>query len=150
MFPPGLVGVLGGVNDSPMVVAGATIFEHTFAGVGLSFNYNGAGQPNAARSDISDKITSNLLLAVQYMVVDHHPFAMGPEFFVTGSLSPDKLFSFLQLQPGWAFWYCPFNAPLAIGSALNIQVQIPTQDGQKPIINLITPALRIGYIFNGI
>jgi len=150
MFPAGLIGVLGGVSDSPSFVVAATPFDHTFAGIGLSFNYNGAGQPNASHSDISDKIASNLLLAAQYMVVDHHPFAMGPEFFISGSLSPDKLFSFLQVQPGWAFWYCPFKAPLAIGSALDIQVQIPTQHGQKPIINLLTPALRIGYIFNGI
>jgi len=150
MFHSGLVGVLGGVSDSPLVVAAVTPIDHMFVGVGLSFNYNGAGQPDAAGGRLNDKISSSLLLAAQYMVVDHAPFAMGPELFVVGSLAPEKAFTALQAQPGWAFWYCPFNAPLAIGSAIDLQIQIPTQHGQKAVLNLLTPGLRLGYIFNGI
>jgi len=150
MFPAGLVGVLGGLNDSPMIVGAVTPIDHMFLGVGVSFNYNAAGQPNPAGGRLNDKVSSNLLLAAQYMVVDHHPFAMGPEIFAVGSLAPSKAFSFLQLQPGWAFWYCPFKAPLAIGSAIDVQIQVPTQHGQKSVVNLLLPALRLGYIFNGI
>jgi len=150
MFNAGYYGVIGGVSDSPAIAIGATIFDDLFAGVGLTFSYDGAGQPNSEGARTSNNTSSGLTVVAQYMVFDHHPFAMGPELFVTGSLAPGKAFAFLQLQPGWSFWYSPFKAPIAIGSALDVQIQVPRSRDQSWVFNLITPGLRFGYIFNGI
>jgi len=150
ILPAGLAGVLGGVNDSPFIIAAVTPADHFLVAAGLSFNYNGYGQKDAAGNTLSDKVATNLVLAAQYMIVDHAPFAMGPELFAVGSLTPGSALDSLLLRPAWAFWYTPWNGPIAIGSAIAVEIAVPTRSGQKPLINLTTPALRIGYIFNGI
>jgi len=146
----GLTGVLGGANDSPFIIGAVVPTDHVLLGAGLSFDYNGHGLTDAAGNTSRDKVASNLVLAAQYMVVDRSPFAMGPELFMVGSLAPGSAFEHLLLRPAWAFWYCPWHGPIAVGSALAVEIQVPTQSGQKPILNLLTPGLRLGYIFNGI
>jgi len=146
----GLVGVLGGANDSPFIIGAVVPTDHVLLGAGLSFDYNGNGLTDTAGNTSRDKVASNLVLAAQYMVVDRSPFAMGPELFMVGSLAPGSAFDYLLLRPAWAFWYCPWHGPIAIGSALAVEIQVPTQSGRKPILELLTPGLRLGYIFNGI
>jgi len=146
----GCAGVLGGVNDSPFLLGAIAPIDHMLIGAGLSFDYNGDGQTDAAGNKLNDKVASNLVLAVQYMVFDKSPFAMGPEIFLVGSLAPGKAFDYLLVRPGWGFWYTPWQAPIAIGSALTVEVTVPTQDEQKVTLSSLTPGLRLGYIFNGI
>jgi len=146
----GYAGVVGGVNDSPFLLGAITPIDHMLVGGGLSFDYSGYGQKDAAGNALNDKVASNLSFAIQYMVLDKSPFAMGPEIFLVGSLAPGKAFDYLLVRPGWGFWYMPWNAPIAIGSALAVEITVPTQSGQKANIRSLTPGLRLGYIFNGI
>jgi len=146
----GYAGVLGGVNDSPFLLGAIAPIDHMLIGAGLSLNYSGYGQKDAAGNVLNDKVASNLALAVQYMVVDKSPFAMGPEIFLVGSLAPGKAFDYLLVRPGWGFWYTPWSAPIAIGSALAVEITVPTQSGQKLTLGALTPGLRLGCIFNGI
>jgi len=150
ILPAGLWGVIGGANDSPFIIAATTPVDHLVVGAGLSFNYNGYGQRDAAGNVLNDKVASSLVLTTEYMVVDRAPFAMGPELFLVGSLAPGKALDYLLVRPAWAFWWTPWNGSVAIGSALAVEIQVPTQRDQKTIVNLLTPGIRLGYIFNGI
>jgi len=150
ILPSGLVGVIGGANDSPFIIGAITPVDHMVLGAGLSFNYNGYGQRDAAGNVLNDKVASSLVLATEYMVVDRAPFAMGPELFLVGSLAPGKALDYLLVRPAWAFWWTPWNGSIAVGSALALEIQVPTQRDQKAIVNLLTPGIRLGYIFNGI
>ncbi len=157
MFRQGLFGVLGAVNDSPTVLPAMTVADHFFVGVGLQFHWNDNGPPPAARPSTraanppggANKFNSNLVVAGEYMVIDKLPFALGPELTVLGSLAPDRVFTTLVFEPGIAFWYAPFRAPLVLGSA--VDAEIITQNGPtaaKAQVTILTPGLRLGYIFN--
>ncbi len=157
MFRQGLFGLLGGVSATPSVLAAATVADHTFVGIGGSFTWNGNGSSdgnlstgaNPPTATVNNKFNSNLILAVQYMVIDKLPFAIGPEITMVGSLAPERVFTTLIFEPGVAFWYAPFRAPLVLGSALD--AEIITQNGTgaaKTQLTVVMQYLRLGYIFN--
>ncbi len=168
MFRQGLFGVLGAVNDSPTVLPAMTVADHFFVGVGLQFAWNDNTSATGGLASASNppctvatattpsscpggahKFNSNLVVAGEYMIIDKLPFALGPELTVLGSLAPDRVFTTLVFEPGIAFWYAPFRAPLVLGSA--IDAEIITQNGPtaaKAQVTILTPGLRLGYIFN--
>ena len=153
MFRSGLFGVLGAVSNSPTVLPAVTIADHAFVGVGIQFQWNLNGSADGSFStgaNPGDKhVNANLVVAGEYMVIDKLPFALGPEITVLGSLAPDRVFTQLTFLPGVAFWYAPFRAPLVLGSA--VDAEIVTFNGPlapKAQITVLTPGLRLGYIFN--
>jgi hypothetical protein len=168
MFRKGLFGVLGAVNDSPTILPAATVADHFFVGVGLQFAWNDNTSATGGLASASNppctaatattpsscpggahKFNSNLVVAGEYMIIDKLPFALGPELTILGSLAPDRVFTTLVFEPGIAFWYAPFRAPLVLGSALD--AEIITQNGPtaaKAQVTILTPGLRLGYIFN--
>jgi len=77
--------------------------DHVLVGVGLSFDYSGYGQKDAAGNVLNDKVASNLVLAAQYLVIDKLLFAIGPEIFLVGSLAPGKALDYLLVRPALGF-----------------------------------------------
>ncbi len=153
MFRQGLFGVLGAVSNSPTVLPAMTVADHFFVGVGLQFQWNDNGSADGSFSTGANpgdkKFNSNLVVAGEYMLIDKLPFAIGPELTMVGSLAPDRVFTTLIFEPGIAFWYAPFRAPLVLGSA--VDAEIITQNGPtaaKAQVTILTPGLRLGYIFN--
>lgn len=129
-------------------------FDHVMVAAALSFQYNGnvfgmgggvvVPGPTGYQV-IPGTWESGILLAVEYMVVDRMPFAMGPAFAFRGSFAPGDFFQTVTLIPAWDLWYTPFNAPIAIGTALAMTITLTR--GAEPIISLMTPGLRLAYTF---
>jgi len=131
-------------------------FDHVMVAAALSFQYNGNDfftsplggvvVPGATGYvKIPGTWESGILLAIEYMIVDRMPFAMGPAFAFRGSFAPGDFFQSVTLIPAWDLWYTPFNAPIAIGTALAMTITLTR--GAEPIISLMTPGLRLAYTF---
>jgi hypothetical protein len=163
MFRKGLFGVLGGVNDSPFILPAATVADHFFVGLGASFAWNDNGSANGGLLSAANppcttaaacpggvhKFSGMMDIALQYMLIDKLPFAIGPEIQVIGSIAPDRFWSTIIFQPGVAFWYAPFRAPFVLGGALDAQIITFNGTGAaKAEVTILTPGLRLGYIFN--
>ena len=139
MFKAGGVGTMGWVHQhSPYVSLAFLPADHVLLAGGLRLNYNG-NLP-------TDKWATGAFVAAEYMVVDKFPFAMGPQAMFEAKLSPGDAFSDINIGVGLGFWYAPWNAPVAIGSALAANINVVK--GAKATFSLSTPAVRLVYVFN--
>lgn len=131
--------IVGGISESSVLGFGWNFDSLLFAaGVGLKYDPNGLMPPPANK----DKFSFTAFLSTSYMVYNTYPFAMGPELAWVTSLAPGKAITgYSQLQPGWALWYAPWNAPILIGTAL--QLPITFTKGRKATLETTYPGIRV-------
>jgi hypothetical protein len=130
-------------NTPALVLAPAV--NSLFLAVGLAYEHNGNG---LAPPLVTDKDAAALILSVAYMLHNSRAtgLAMGPEVDLTSSLAPGGAFDNNELSLGWAFWYAPWKAPIAIGGAA--LVDFTFNKGQSAIIKLFEPSVRIVFGFH--
>jgi hypothetical protein len=156
MFRGGGIGTIGLIAaDLPTLGIAYLPIDHVMIAVAVSLQYNGNNAPSpfaglVQQGPIGLVLTpgnwqSGILVAIEYMIHDQMPFAMGPAFAFRGSFAPGAFFSSVQLMPSWDLWYTPFNAPLAIGTSLGVLIQLNA--GANPIVSLLTPGMRVAYTF---
>lgn len=159
MFKQGGLGTMGSMSvDLPSVGIAYLPMDHMQVGLSLGVTYDSGGVPadpaqspfNPVRLGSPGEWRSALLVAVEYMLHDQFPFAMGPQFAVMATLAPGSAFDNMLLNPAWGFWYAPFNAPIGIGSSLgfNIALYKDMTGARKVNVSLATPAVRLVYVFN--
>jgi hypothetical protein len=129
--------------DTPALLL-APAFGPVLAAVGLAYEHNG----NGLAPGVTDKDAAALILSAAYMIVNSRAIglAMGPELDLTSTLAPGSAFDNNDFRVGWAFWYAPWKAPIAIGTAA--QVAFVSNKGQSAVIRLVTPAVRIVFGFH--
>ncbi len=136
------------VSERPGIGAGIMFNGGLLAAAMVGFTYNGNGlpsnDPSAPPSD--DKFGINVGLHLEYMIVNEKPFGTGPEITYLTSLAPNDPFSVNILEPGWAFWYTPFQAPIALGIAWNVRVTLVKD--LDPIVDFVTPGIRFGALLS--
>lgn len=143
MFRAGGMGTIGTVSDRPSIGIAYLPIDHMMVSAAVYMTYN--GNTLGALNPTGLSWIAGMVLVAEYMIVDQMPFAMGPAFAFSGSFAPGDFFSQVTLIPAWDLWYTPFNAPLAIGTALAVSIQL--NKGAEPVISLLTPGLRIAYTF---
>jgi len=134
--------VLAGFNASSPVLFFAPAVNSLLLGVGISWEHNGNGLAPMS----TDKDEALVVVTAAYMLHNQVPFAMGPEIAIAATLAPGSPFDTTVVTPGWAFWYAPWKAPIAIGTALDVSFTFPKSPA-KAIIATTTPAVRIVFGF---
>jgi len=143
MFRAGGIGTIGYLSRDLSSVGIAYLpVDHVMVAANLALTYNGNGDVMGVGTG---NWSSALLVAVEYMVKDAMPFAMGPAIAAMFSFAPGDAFSTVMIAPSWDLWYTPWNAPVAIGAAMGLTITL--QKGLNPIVALSTPALRLAYTF---
>lgn len=118
-------------------------------GVGFLYSSKGFGIPGD-----NTKFALQGTIFGAYYVYNKFPFAMGPELALTtelagigdGPASTSGVFNPLTILPGWQFLYAPFNAPVLVGTALDLAILIP-KSGGSTIVTSLQPELRVVYAF---
>jgi hypothetical protein len=139
--------ISGGVADSTTWSIGTTLPAGVTISVGLDINYNGNGLPGPTGMPGTDKFAFSGVLYGAYYLVNRFPIGIAVEAALVEPLSPTVGSPVTVIQPGIALFYAPFPAPIVLGSALDLQIVLPKADGAKPIIQTVTPGLRIAYVF---
>jgi hypothetical protein len=89
----------------------------------------------------------------EYWLYNQNRFAFGPEITWTEAIVPSQV-SFKQhvVTPGLVFWYVPWDVPIAIGAAWDIEIfqsSVPVDAAgtklEKLKINFFTPSLRLAF-----
>ena len=131
-------------------------FENMLLGVGLGFSYDGDGLSNLPPEDTTTGELSTMAIGIgvhfEYWLYNQNRFAIGPEITWTEPLIPSQV-SFKQhvVSPGLVFWYVPWDVPIAIGAAWDVEIfqsSIPNAAGiknEKLKINFFTPSLRLAF-----
>jgi len=149
-IPGGLVGAFGNVGSLPGIHAFVTLNPGIILGAGLFFGYNGNGGAahpltGAASMDPDDKTTFGFRLHGEYLVYNKNRVALGPEVSWATVITPGDALSMNVVSPGLAFWYIPWDVGIGIGAAWDVDLVFTK--GGDPVINLVSPALRLAYIF---
>ena len=139
--------ISGGVADSTTWSLGTTLPAGVTISVGLDINYNGNGLPGPTGTPGSDKFALSGVLYGAYYIVNRFPIGIAIEAALVEPLSPTVGSPATVIQPGIGIFYAPFPAPIVLGSGLDLQIVLPKADGAKPIIQTVTPGLRIVYVF---
>ncbi|MCA9580588.1 MAG: hypothetical protein KC416_02260 [Myxococcales bacterium] len=142
------MSIFGTVGSQSTITGAINLDGGIILALGLGFQFNGnGGATNAlgAAGGPSDKVGFLLALNAEYMVYNVFPFAMGPEVTAAFSIAPGDAFSAVAIQPGWAFWYAPWAAPIGVG--VNVGLPITLLKGADPIISTVTGGIRFSYIF---
>jgi hypothetical protein len=139
--------ISGGVADSTTWSIGTTLPAGVTISIGLDINYNGNGLPGPTGAPGSDKFAFSGVLYGAYYIVNKFPIGIAIEAAVVEPLSPTAGSPATVIQPGIGIFYAPFPAPIVLGSGLDLQIVIPKADGAKPIVQTVTPGLRIVYVF---
>ncbi len=79
----------------------------------------------------------------EYLPINHSGVAVGPELTWTTQVTPGDAFDINILAAGVAFWYAPFDVPLAVGGSWDVVMSFVGQN--DPV--LATPAMRLAYLF---
>jgi hypothetical protein len=147
--PQGALYTAASVSANPYVLFGYfPVKDFTIAaGMGMSINGNGgATSPlTELKGNANANVGADVVLAAMYFVVDKHPFAMGPEVVVVGSVAPGSPFDTTIVEPMWGLRYAPWAAPIAIGT--DVGVSIAMVHGAKPVAGLTTSGLDIVFAF---
>ena len=141
----GHFGAFGTVSTAPNLAAFITLDPGIILAAGVGFTYDGNGIGSTATAASSDKVGFNFLLHFEYFVINTKAISLGPELTFFTNVAPGDAFSQIQLSPGLAFWYIPWQSPIAIGAAW--QVAMNFNKGADPVIALQTPGLRLAYLF---
>lgn len=138
-------GIAAAFNTDTQALVLAPAFGPILAAIGLAFEHNGNG---LAPPVVTDKDAAAVILSAAYMIVNSRQIglAMGPEVDLTSTLAPGSAFDNNDLKLGWAFWYAPWKAPIAIGSAA--LVDFAFAKGQSAVIKLVEPSVRIVFGFH--
>lgn len=161
MFRAGGIGTIGFIAYDLFSLGVAYLpVDHVMVAAAVTFQYNGnkgvlLGPPGMRLPDLQDKFESGILVAGEYMIKDAMPFAMGPALAIRTNFAPISAgvlgatgvdaFGMWVIMPAWDLWYTPFNAPIAIGAALGINITL--MQGYEPAISFATPAMRLAYTF---
>lgn len=113
-------------------------------GIGLNIEYNGNGLNTSAAGVDSNKFAFTPSIFGAYYVYNKFPVAIGPELAVVADLAPNS-FTTTVIVPGIQFLYAPFNAPVLVGTALDLNI-IMIKDA-KTIVQTAQPQLRVTYAF---
>lgn len=154
MFRQGGIGTMGSFSvDRPSVGIAFIPVDHMQIGVNVGLTYDGNNilvdpnsSPYSGARMPGSKWRSDLLIALEYMVHDVYPFAMGPQLAVATNLAPGAVFDHVAIMPAFGFWYAPFNANVGIGSSLGVNIMFGRNS--QPVVQLSTPAVRLVYVFN--
>jgi hypothetical protein len=134
-----------GVASSPTWGFGVSFGPGITLELGAQFLYNGNGLASSATTGIdSNKFAFRSFLYGAYYFYNKFPVAIGVEAAVETGFAP-KAFDTVTFAPGIAFVYAPFNAPILLGTGIDIQ--ITSIDGAKSVIQSVEPGLRITYAF---
>lgn len=139
--------IAGGVADSTTWTIGATLPAGFTIAVGLDINYNGNGLPGPTGMPTNDKFAFSGVLYGAYYLVNKFPIGIALEAAVVEPISPTAGSPATVIQPGIGLVYAPFPAPIVLGTGLDLQIVLPKADGAKPIVQTVTPGLRITYVF---
>jgi hypothetical protein len=137
-------GIAAAFNaDTPALLL-APAFGPVLAAIGLAYEHNG----NGLAPGLADKDAAAVILSAAYMIVNSRAagLAMGPEVDLTSTLAPGSAFDNNDFKLGWAFWYAPWKAPIAIGGAALIDFAF--NKGQSAVIKLVEPSVRIVFGFH--
>jgi hypothetical protein len=134
--------VLAAFNEASPVLFIAPAINSLLMGIGIEWKHDGNGIPPGG----PDKDQALVVVTAAYMLHNQVPFAMGPEIAIAATLAPGSPFDTTVVTPGWAFWYAPWKAPIAIGTALDVSLTFPK--GAKAIIATTTPSVRIVFGFH--
>jgi hypothetical protein len=137
--------LLGNVGDSPNVVVAAALDGGWLVGGGLSLTINPNGLPTPTGPSTA-KVASALIAYGSYQIHNVFPFSCGPEVTLAVPVAPNNVGDVVQFIPGFNFWYAPWNAPVAIGSAVGARFTFVK--GASPVFDTVTFGIRFGYIFN--
>lgn len=134
-----------GVAESPTFTVGTSMPPGVSIAVGLSLNYDGNGQPNPAMPGmrLEDKWAARAFVYGAYYFYNVFPVAMGAEIAFATGLAPTFRDVF-TVQPGLVVYYAPFPVPVVIGTALDLQFNIP-KTGEMSF-RTVMPGLRIIYV----
>jgi hypothetical protein len=122
-------------------ISGAPGFS---VGIGVNFEYISTG---LSATDTTDKFAFTGTLFGAYYVYNKFPLAMGPEIAFVAPLAPSGAsFNPFTIVPGWQFLYAPFNAPVLVGTALDIPITLFKSPGPT-VVSSLQPQLRIVYAF---
>lgn len=138
----------GSVSDSPFWTVGTTRAPGYSLAAGLSFNYDGNGLAipgSATRS--TDKLSVNALIYGSYYIYNRFPIGIAAEVAVISALSPTAFDPAVAIRPGMVIYYAPFPAPVVIGGALSLSINVPKDEDAKVSVQTLTPGLRIIYVF---
>ena len=136
-------GIAAAFNADTQALVLAPAFGSILAAVGLAYEHASDGLAPPA---VTDKDAAALILSVAYMVHNRGPLAMGPELDLTSTLAPGGAFDNNDLKVGWAFWYAPWKAPIAIGGAALVDFEFVK--GRSAVIKLVEPSVRIVFGFH--
>lgn len=161
MFRAGGIGTIGFIAYDLFSLGVAYLpIEHMMVAASVTLQWNGnttgpmagvfIGAPGLRQFDPVDNLESGLLVACEYMIKDAMPFAMGPALAIRTNIAPINAlgvgaFGQWVIMPAWDLWYTPFNAPMAIGAALGINITLTS--GFNPVVTFATPAMRLAYTF---
>lgn len=149
MYKAGGLGTMGLFSDKPGIGFAYLPIDHAMVALAVGLKYDGNGLPipmSPTGARMPSQWAWDLILSVEYMIHDSYPFAMGPQFAAIMNFYPGDSLANVILMPAWGFWYAPFNAPIGIGSALAVQIQLTK--GMEPVVSLVTPGVRFVYVFN--
>ncbi len=137
-------GIAAAFNADTQALVLAPAVNALLLAVGLAYEHNGNGLAPGA----TDKDAAALILSAAYMIVNSRAagLAMGPELDLTSTLAPGSAFDNNDFRVGWAFWYAPWKAPIAIGTAA--QISFVSNKGQSAVIRLVEPSVRIVFAFH--
>jgi hypothetical protein len=138
----------GSVSNSPFWTVGTTRAPGYSLAAGLSFNYDGNGLAIPGSTTRStDKLSVQALIYGSYYIYNRFPVGIAAEVALVSPLSPTAFDPAVVIQPGMVIYYAPFPAPVVIGGALSMSINVPKADGAKVSVQTLTPGLRIIYVF---
>ncbi len=132
----------GTVADSPVLMVGLTLPSGVSLAVGGAVSYNKDGLAPPA---VTDKFAFTGVLYGAYYFYNKFPVGIALETSLVADLAPSPAFQDFTIQPGMVVYYAPFPAPIVIGSALDLKIDILKNKGTT--VNTLTPGLRIIYLF---
>lgn len=139
------VAVLTAFNINSPTLFIAPAVNSLLMGIGISYLHDGNGLP-PPNTDPNTKDSFAFVVTAAYMLHNQVPFAMGPEIALAVDVAPSAVAGTTTVVPGWAFWYAPWKAPIAIGTALDVALTFPK--GGSAIIATTTPSVRIVFGFH--
>jgi hypothetical protein len=137
-----------GVSNQPFVVP-VVVIDSFIGGLGISAHHDANGLADPATGvPGDDKLALALYPYLSYMIVNKFPFAMGPELGAVVSMAPGDVGDPTVVLPGWTFWFRPFDPKVKIGFGFAWDISISMAKGRDPVIDLVTPGLRFGWLIN--
>jgi hypothetical protein len=139
--------ITGGVADNAMFSVGVTLPNGFTFAIGGAYEYNGAGLPGPA-GPTTDKNSFQGLIYGAYYFYNKFPVGIAAEAAVVTPLTPHAA-DVVTIQPGLALYYAPFAAPVVIGTALDLQINLFRDDlsALKQQVKTVTPGVRLVYVF---